>query len=51
MEQRHGKMCLKVFVVVIPKEDWARPAIPAIHSFGTTPTIEHNLKRQQSPIL
>ncbi len=30
-EVRHEKTDLKVFVVVIPKEGWARVAMPILH--------------------
>ncbi len=31
-DARHKKMCLKIFVVVIPKEGWARVAAPITHT-------------------
>ncbi len=41
-ELRHGKMCLKIFVVVIPKEGLAGIGGqgPANPSLGMTPTIK-----------
>ncbi len=49
-EVHHAKTGPKIFVVVIPKEGFADTS-PSKSSFRMTPTIKHNLWRQQNTIL